>query len=114
MKAASFRKSGCRILIATWRRNCGSKAFQTSAIPPRPRSSCNSYLPMRCGFVFMVYPFASRGQLHAKRGFEQQHHYQIQGNFCQLIASQSLCDINDKKRCNYSTYLEAVQQTSDN
>src|SRR5947209_20548289 len=28
-----------------------SGAFQTSAIPPRPKRSCNSYFPRRCGPV---------------------------------------------------------------
>src|SRR5437660_448783 len=46
-KFGSACRLACSSLIATWRCNCVSSAFQTSAMPPCPRRSCNSYFPSR-------------------------------------------------------------------
>src|SRR5579885_2103238 len=57
VKLASACSLVCNNLIATKRCNCVSNAFQTSAIPPLPRRSRNSYFPsLLDDSVLIAYP----------------------------------------------------------
>src|SRR6266516_107838 len=53
-KLGSSNSFGCSILIATYRFNCVSNAFHTSAIPPCPSRSRSSYFPRRLSGSILI------------------------------------------------------------
>src|SRR5437667_12886979 len=71
-KSGSFCRFACKNFIATKRRNCVSRAFQTSPIPPCPSRSISSYFPSRsssllipCPQIYFCHPEHSEGSLRS-------------------------------------------------